>query len=966
MKRIFLSLVSVWSLVMITLGDLNGQDDPMGEVLSENCMATLLNRAVQVEEGGWFAIPNVQQEPGLFRVRVFCTEGGVTRGGQSDYIELSDDGNGILLSGPITLGELSPIPVSIRVASPVSQLTSEGETAQLEATLTLPDGSTLLAPGREEGTAWSSSNPRIATVSATGLVTAVSRGRVVVRALNEGVQSTAIIEILIPEDSDGDGLPDNYELANGLNPNDPSDAERDTDGDGLTNLEEFEEGSNPRVADTDGDGLLDGDELDSGTSLTTADTDGDGLNDGEEVSLGTDPLLVDSDGDSIQDNLEIVLGTNPNEVDQTTSIVGRLVDEEGSAVENATATVFGSLTALSSSTGDFRIDAVPSFSGQVVIEALRILVGEVQTGASAPISLVSGGVTDVGEIVLSTNDGLLSGIVVDPFGEPVRDALVEVRVDDVLRQSRTDIFGRYLISGVTEGSVDVQVTDFSTGLRARGGAELQRNQSMVIDLELGAFGSIVGTVFQEDTVSPVAGGVSVTIRGAISDTVTTDFSGRYRFDFVPLGNFTLSAEDSEGNIGSTSTSISTTSTVVEVPIAYLGQGLVQGVVLDAAGEPAEGVAVQLRGRNFGIFSQSLEGTTDSDGNFSFDDVFVGDFTLRAVATGSQTAATVLSEVRGNGEIVSLDVTLAEAGMLRGRFFAEDGLTPLPGAVVTLMPSRIAVETDVNGEYDFEFVPLGSYQIEAMADDGNFGETQALLTAQGQVEVNDIVALGFGTVAVTVLDGAGQPVRGATVVATPAEGVSRRSNTNEVGQVSFRVLSGEVGVVVTLSGSELGGSDLVTVQPNSVVESTVMLEEAGTIQGVAISSDQETTIRGARVVLTGAGLSRVTNTDSVGGFSFRNVPLGQYNLQVSDSRRTVRFSSSVVLSQQGEVQELDAIFSALPSVIVNLSLDGNLSLQSIPVSLTSISSSAGNSLQAFSNGSGQATLTEVPIGLFSYG
>ena len=938
-----------------------GMEDP--DVLSENCTATLLNRAVQVEEGGWFAIPNVQQEPGLFRVRVFCTEGGVTRGGQSDFIELSDDGNGIMI-GRITLGELSPIPVSIRVTSPVSQLTSEGEITQLEATLTLPDGSTVLAPGREDGTAWSSSNDDIATVSATGLVTAVSQGRVMIRALNEGVQSTAMIEVLIPEDSDGDGLPDNYELVNGLNPNDPSDADADLDGDGLSNFEEFELGSNPRVEDTDGDGLLDGDELDLGTSLTTADSDGDGLNDGEEATLGTDPLLVDSDGDSIQDNLEIVLGTNPNGVDETTTIVGRLVDEEGFGVENATATVFDSLTALSSATGNFQIDSVPVLSGQVVVEALRILLGEVQTGSSPAVSLLSGGLTDVGEIVISTNDGLISGIVVDPFGEAVSDALVEVRIGDVLRQSRTDVFGRYLVSGVTEGSVDVQVTDFSTGLRARGGAQLQRNQSMVIDLELGAFGSIVGTVFQEDTMTPVEAGVSVSIRGAINDAVTTDFSGRYRFDFIPLGDFTLSAQDGDGNAGSTSTSISTTSTVVEVPITYLGQGVVQGVVLDAAGEPADGIAVQLLGQSFGLFRQFLEGTTDSDGRFSFDDVFVGDFTLRAVAAGSQTAATVLSEVGENGEVVSLNVTLVEAGMLRGRFFAEDGLTPLPSAMVTLIPSQITVETDTNGDYDFEFVPLDSYQIEALTEGGNFGETEALLTAQGQVENRDIVALGFGTVTVTVLDGGGQPVRGASVVASPEEGVLRSSNTNEEGQVSFAVLSGEVGITTTLSGSELGGGDLVTVLPNSEVESIVMLGEAGTIRGVAFSSDQEMTIRGARVRLTGEGLSRVITTDSAGGFFFGNVPLGLYNVQVLDSRGTVRFTSTFTLSQQGEVQELDAIFSALPSVIVNLSVEGNLNLQSIPISLRSLSPSAGSLLRAFSNGSGQAVFTDVPIGLFS--
>ena len=47
-------------------------------------------------------------------------------------------------------------------------------------------------------------------------------------------------------DADGDGLPDAYELANGLNPNNPADAALDSDGDGMTNLEEFKAGTDPR------------------------------------------------------------------------------------------------------------------------------------------------------------------------------------------------------------------------------------------------------------------------------------------------------------------------------------------------------------------------------------------------------------------------------------------------------------------------------------------------------------------------------------------------------------------------------------------------------------------------------------------------------------------------------------------------------------------------------------------------
>jgi len=65
-------------------------------------------------------------------------------------------------------------------------------------------------------------------------------------------------------DSDGDGMPDAWELLYGLNPYDPSDANQDADGDGLTNLQECLAGTDPRdptstlklvVAGADGSGL---------------------------------------------------------------------------------------------------------------------------------------------------------------------------------------------------------------------------------------------------------------------------------------------------------------------------------------------------------------------------------------------------------------------------------------------------------------------------------------------------------------------------------------------------------------------------------------------------------------------------------------------------------------------------------------------------------------------------------------
>ncbi len=50
-------------------------------------------------------------------------------------------------------------------------------------------------------------------------------------------------------DDDGDTMPDEYEIANSLDPLDAADADGDADGDGFTNLEEFQAGTDPQNAD---------------------------------------------------------------------------------------------------------------------------------------------------------------------------------------------------------------------------------------------------------------------------------------------------------------------------------------------------------------------------------------------------------------------------------------------------------------------------------------------------------------------------------------------------------------------------------------------------------------------------------------------------------------------------------------------------------------------------------------------
>lgn len=120
-------------------------------------------------------------------------------------------------------------------------------------------------------------------------------------------------------DDDGDGMPDSWETANGLNPLSSADATQDPDGDTLTNLAEYNhskeaesagysiystrDSSDPQSNDTDGDTVLDqNDNCVTEANTGQGDTDGDGKG---------DVCDADMDGDGMPNNWEDLYGLDP-------------------------------------------------------------------------------------------------------------------------------------------------------------------------------------------------------------------------------------------------------------------------------------------------------------------------------------------------------------------------------------------------------------------------------------------------------------------------------------------------------------------------------------------------------------------------------------------------------------------------------------------------------------------------------
>lgn len=267
--------------------------------LNENCIVSVLNRNTQVGGDGSWTLPNIPAGFGVVRARANCVNGGITTSGQSELFSIQ--ANRMNAIPQIPLGNTTPVPTSLTITAPTNSLNSIGQNVQLTVTASYASGPTANVTAGATGTAYTVSNPAIATISVDGLVTAVATGTVVVQAINEGRSDITSISVLVAgADSDGDGIPDDWEISHGLNPQDPSDAVLDIDHDGLTNLEEYRLGTDIRNVDTDGDGINDGDEAHSTglacgagrcfhTSPLLADTDGDGVNDLTEIRTGSDP-----------------------------------------------------------------------------------------------------------------------------------------------------------------------------------------------------------------------------------------------------------------------------------------------------------------------------------------------------------------------------------------------------------------------------------------------------------------------------------------------------------------------------------------------------------------------------------------------------------------------------------------------------------------------------------------------------
>ncbi|MCW5557601.1 MAG: Ig-like domain-containing protein, partial [Verrucomicrobiae bacterium] len=147
---------------------------------------------------------------------------------------------------------------------------------------------------------------------------------------------------------------------------------------------------------------------------------------------------------------------------------------------------------------------------------------------------------------------------------------------------------------------------------------------------------------------------------------------------------------------------------------------VRGVVVGSDGAtPISGAEVVLTFQAPVFSGQSVTAVSAADGRFAFDDVPVGDY--RLTASSVSLASSLTAGIEAGGETDEVTLRLGDSGSVAGRLVRADGVTPVSGVDVLLTyasqsanPGRAFVRSGDDGAFQFTNIPVGNFDLEAVA------------------------------------------------------------------------------------------------------------------------------------------------------------------------------------------------------------------------------------------------------------
>lgn len=502
--------------------------------------------------------------------------------------------------------------------------------------------------------------------------------------------------------------------------------------------------------------------------------------------------------------------------------------------------------------------------------------------------------------------GKLKVKVVDGGGAPLQTGSIEIQGANYPNDERyveltPNNNGEFEFSNLNEGNYAVSA--LYLGLGGRGAATVTLGGTTEITIQVQAVGKISGRVFMPDGTTAVGlADVRLLQNNRTIGLITTDDSeenrGKFSFDYVPTGEFTIEVFDNRtGRKGRTAGRITAQGEIADVRVNLLALGTVIGQVT-SNGTPAAHALVKLSAHGSGISATARIATTDSDGRFRFPGIPVGHVAVTVTdgpgGLSGQSQGMVSGTIEPLPDTV-IDVALTPSATITGTIYKFGGAEVYPGVAVTVSSNgfRSNTTTDANGRYRVEYVPLGTINVKAEAPAGyDRGKSAPVVSTVPGATVNaDITMTGVGAINGIAYASNGNPLSFGKVTFTNTfwnEGITVSAPVQPDGTYSMAGLpTGDFNLQLTVPEILGVGTAADTLAGAQTLTKNLQLESAGKVFGNVKDPDGTSPAVGADVVLTLVkqgqiyGYSFVSHTDSNGNWEINNLPLGAISIRFSD-------------------------------------------------------------------------------------
>ncbi len=552
----------------------------------------------------------------------------------------------------------------------------------------------------------------------------------------------------------------------------------------------------------------------------------------------------------------------------TGAITGRITDSKTRAgVSGATVRIAGtSLAEATDNDGMYTIENITVKEEGVTVEAFN----RGYTSTAESFDLIAGSVVTV-DLAISPNVGSIAGQVTDATtASPIADAKVRVAGTQIEVESDSD--GLYLITNVEAGTgitLEATAADFSP--ESVGSVTVTAGSTTTASIGMRPItGSLVGQITDASTGSGVTN-ATVRVVGTEKIGETEDATGQYTITGIPV---------QEG----TTIQVITIGYSTETDVIDIVGG--QATVLDFALAPKTGYITGsvrdsvtnqgISGARVSITGTALSDLTDGEGLFNIANVEVKGspgYTL-AARHADYNEDSITDVTVDSGETTSVTISIdPSTGSLVGQVVDSGTGASISGATVRISGTSLSDQTDGNGAYELDRIPLTGQtrEVNLTFTAPNYTSVTGTTTeiTFGQTTLLDQpLTPNYGTVAGTVMDaGSGSGISGATVRLL---GTLLNDVTDGTGNFSITNVPVKTGIEAEATASTYGtATEEVTMVAGSVSTIVLTLTRAtGTIVGLVTDELDGRGISGATVRVVGSTI--IEETDANGLYEIENV------------------------------------------------------------------------------------------------